>query len=137
MHNFRQLLHQSDLKVTPARLAVLSYLEQVRSPLYADSIYDHLKEEHDNGVDRATIYRILETFSQKRLIKRLEFGEGKYRYELMEDDHHHLICESCGKIEDISDCEIESWEQAIAKKKQFIIKRHSLEFYGLCHVCQR
>lgn len=134
--NFRQLLHQSELKVTPARLAVLEYLKQVGSPLGADSIYDHLRLEHDEA-DRATIYRILDTFVQKGLIKRINFGEGKYRYELAGDDHHHLVCESCGKIEDIPDCDIQQWEEKIRARRNFLIKRHSLEFFGVCQSCQR
>ncbi len=136
MNSFRTLLQSSDLKATPARLAVLSFLDNNKSPLDADAIFAHLREEHDEA-DKATIYRILETFVAKGLLKRLEFGEGKYRYELAGDDHHHLICENCGKIEDISDCNISDLEADIKQKKNFLVKRHSLEFYGLCQNCQR
>lgn len=96
----------------------------------------HIVNEHDS-VDKVTIYRILETFYKKDLVKRLEFGEGKYRYELAGDDHHHLICESCGKVEDISDCHISELEKEISQKKKFLVKRHQLEFFGVCSSCQR
>lgn len=133
--NYKTILQKQQLRITPARLAVLSYLEQNEHPLAVDEIVRHVKEEHDEA-DRATIYRILETFSEKGITVRLEFGEGKYRYELAGDDHHHLICENCGKIEDISDCNIGTLEKEIMEKKQFIVKRHSLEFYGVCSLCQ-
>ncbi|MBI5044864.1 MAG: transcriptional repressor [Candidatus Levybacteria bacterium] len=133
--NINQQLHQTQLKKTPARMAVLSYLHNATIPMDADSIFDHLKLEHE-AADRATVYRILEAFSQKGLVKRLEFGEGKYRYELSGDDHHHLICESCGAIEDISDCNIAYLEKDIKNKKKFLVKRHSLEFYGQCRDCR-
>lgn len=129
------LLIQADLKKTNARLAVLSYLDETRTPQTADEIFSHVNEEHDE-VDRATIYRILDTFYKKGLVHRLEFSEGKYRFELVGDEHHHLICEGCGKIEDISDCNITEWEQEINQKKGFQIKRHSLEFFGVCNQCQ-
>lgn len=132
----RQLLQQAALKVTDARLAVLSFLAEQTNPQDAETIYKHVQAEH-TAADRATIYRILDVFTDKGLANRLEFGEGKYRYELAGQEHHHLICESCGKIEDISDCHIADLEQEITQKKGFKVKRHSLEFYGVCASCQR
>ncbi len=129
------MLHNSDLKVTSARVSVLSFLDHSDAPLDVDAIYEHVTSEHEEA-DRATIYRIIEMLYQKGIVKRLEFGEGKYRYELAGDDHHHLICENCGKIEDISDCGISEWEKEIKDKKKFNVKRHSLEFYGVCQQCQ-
>lgn len=94
-------------------------------------------QRHNIKADQATVYRIVDTFFKKGLIHRLDFQEGKFRYEKIDDqEHHHLICESCGKIEDISDCRIEEFQESIAKKKGFLIKRHSLEFFGLCNKCQ-
>lgn len=133
----RILLQQAALKSTSARLAILRFLDEASVPQTADEIFAHLQEEHPEGTDRATVYRILDTFYKKGLIQRLEFSEGKYRFELAGEDHHHLICERCGKIEDISDCGIAMWEDEIQQKKQFQIKRHALEFYGVCQSCQR
>lgn len=135
MQNHTQLLGDSKLRTTSARIAMLSYLSQSAGPRGADEIFEHLSSEHER-VDRATIYRMLEIFYQKGLIKRLEFGEGKYRFEIAGEDHHHLICESCGSVQDISDCNIPSLEKDIMKKKKFKVTRHSLEFFGVCTSCQ-
>ena len=135
MLQYRNALQKADLKITNARLAILSYLSSANQPLDADSIYQHLQQEHDR-VDKVTVYRVLDSFFQKGLITRLDFQEGKFRYEKNDREHHHLICEQCGRIEDMSDCKIEEFQQGIAEKKQFLIKRHSLEFYGICHLCQ-
>lgn len=136
MNDYKQLLQDADLKVTAARTAVLSFLEHEEQPVAADTIFAHLRAEHDEA-DKATIYRILDIFIDKGLITKLEFGEGKYRYELAGDDHHHLICENCGRIEDISDCHIADLQQEITTKKKFLVKRHELEFFGLCEACQQ
>jgi Fe2+ or Zn2+ uptake regulation protein len=133
--DYRQELQKADLKVTGARLAVLGYLGQTSKPLDADAIFNHLKAEHDK-VDMVTVYRILESFRQKGLITRLEFQEGKFRYEMAGDEHHHLICEQCGGIEDMSDCNITDLEKEITVKKGFVVKRHALEFFGTCTLCQ-
>lgn len=135
MMSYRSLLAEHDLKSTPARLAVLQYLDEQKKPLSAESIGEHLRKEHSQA-DRVTIYRILESFYKKGLVNRLEFHEGKYRYELSGDDHHHLICERCGSIEDISDCVIKEMEESITSEKKFLIKNHQLEFFGVCRRCQ-
>lgn len=131
-----QLLQNAQLKITNARKVTLHFLEKEARPVDVEEIVAHLRT-HDLATDRATVYRMIETFLEKGIITRLEFGEGKYRYELAGSDHHHLVCENCGRIEDISDCGIERWEKEIKKKKGFIIKHHSLEFFGLCKLCQQ
>ncbi len=132
---FDQLLQSSRLKVTAARKTSLHFLEKEGRPVDVEEILEHLRQHHLE-TDRATVYRMIESFLEKGIINRFEFGEGKFRYELAGSDHHHLICEECGRIEDISDCGIEQWEKLIKKRKGFLIKRHALEFFGICKSCQ-
>ncbi len=134
--NFRTILQSLSLKVTPARLGILDFLAESGGPVDVEAVYKHLAKEHIEA-DRATVYRILDIFYQKGIITRFEFQEGKFRYELAGSDHHHLICEECGKIEDIADCGIEELEKTIKRKKGFLVKRHALEFFGLCKTCQQ
>lgn len=131
-----QLLQSSQLKVTAARKVALHYLEKEARPVDVEEILEHLRK-HKLETDRATIYRMIDTFLDKGIIDRFEFGEGKFRYELSGSDHHHLICEQCGLVEDISDCGIDTWEKEIKKKKGFLVKRHALEFFGVCTSCQK
>lgn len=123
------------LKGTKARLALLHILEEENKPLDVAEISELLRK-HAITTDQATVYRILDVFFQKGLVNRFEFQEGKFRYEITGEDHHHLICEQCGKIEDLSDCNITVLEEEIAEKKGFAVKRHTLEFFGLCNVCR-
>lgn len=127
-------LQTSGLKGTKPRLAVLHILEEENRPVDVTDITSSL-EKHNIAADQATVYRILDTFVQKGLVHKLEFHEGKFRYEKAGMDHHHLICEQCGRIEDISDCNIPGLEKEIKKKKGFVVKRHSLEFFGVCKNC--
>ena len=130
------LITQAGLKNTKTRQQVLELLLRESRPLDAIQIFELLKEQ-DNTVDQVTIYRILDIFFQKGIVERLQFQEGKFRYELSGEEHHHLICEKCGKIEDVSDCGLDQMEKTIKKKKGFLVKRHSLEFYGICTLCQQ
>jgi Fur family transcriptional regulator, ferric uptake regulator len=129
-------LQRQGLKQTPARIAVLSILQEQNRPMDVAEILELVRSE---GIEtnQATVYRILDIFCEKGMVNRFEFHEGKFRYELAGADHHHLLCESCGRIEDLSDCNIPDWEVEITRKKGFLVKRHSLEFFGLCQNCQR
>ncbi|MEK7573075.1 MAG: Fur family transcriptional regulator [Patescibacteria group bacterium] len=136
-HDHSEELKVLELKATPARKAILDFLESEDRPLDVVSIFEYLKKRKVNA-DIATVFRIINKFTDKGLTKKIEFKEGKFRYELFaKDEHHHLVCNNCGNIEDISDCNISSLEKDIEKKKKFKVRSHSLEFFGLCKDCQR
>ncbi len=135
MQRLQDLLRQSALKVTSARVAVLDFLSKAKYPQDAEEIYAYFQSRNEK-IDRATVYRILDVFLEKGLIQKVEFGEGRSRFELRRNDHHHLICEKCGSVADISDCRISDLEKQIKQKKYFLVKRHTLEFFGICRLCQ-
>lgn len=128
-------LAKAGLKVTQSRIALLSLLEKHNRPVDVPHLLSDLKEKAVTA-DQATVYRILDAFYKKGLIDRLDFGEGKFRYEVKGKDHHHFICEKCGWIEDLSECSIQDLEKDITQKKGFLIRHHSLEFFGVCNKCQ-
>lgn len=133
--DFTKLLTKHDLKITQARVSLLELIEKENKPLDAQFLIDTM--QHSSQVDKVTIFRILNVLTEHGILRRLEFGEGKARYELNTEDHHHLICQHCGKIEDISDCNIGALEKEIKQKKHFLVKLHTLEFFGLCENCQK
>lgn len=136
-HDCKAELKTADLKVTPARLAVLNLLEIADVPLGVGVISNYLAQKNIK-VDPATVFRIINLFTNRGIVKQIHLNEDKFRYELSSKiDHHHLICENCGAIEDVSDCNISALEKDIRKKKGFITKSHSLEFFGVCIKCQR
>ena len=80
---------------------------------------------------------MMNSFSSKGLVRKISLQESKLRYEhTAKEDHHHLICKNCENIEDFSGCNIPELEKEITKKKKFLVKSHSLEFFGLCKRCQ-
>ena len=136
-HDCKIELKKAHLKVTPARLGVLQILEKSSKPIDIASVTEYL-DKQEIKADQATIFRIINAFTDKGLVVPVQFNEGKFRYEYAPlADHHHFICENCGAIEDISDCHIDELEKEIHNKKKLLIKRHSLEFFGLCPNCQK
>ena len=113
-------------KVTPQRLAVLGALaaEQHQS---LGEIRARCPE-----VGLVTIYRTLDLLSEIGAVRRLDLGDGP-RYELAEDHHHHLICESCGSVSEFERCPLELRR---LRGVDFEISSHTLEIYGRCAGCR-
>lgn len=134
-HNCADALRQQHLKATPSRLAVLKLLEQTNKPLDVATMIILLKKKRITA-DQATIFRIINAFTEKGLVKQLNLQEGKFRYELAErPHHHHLVCRQCGAVEDIEINETH-FIKKIQTKSNFLIDGHHLEFFGRCATCQ-
>lgn len=135
-HDCSEELRDVDLKVTPARISLMQLLEAHDKPLDAQYVIKHLVKE---GVDRVTVFRILNAFVDKGLLRKLEFKEGKARYELLsKGDHHHFICSRCGDITDIGeDTIMHEYITNMERKYGFIVREHAMEFFGICNICQK
>ena len=132
--DFRILLRKSGFKVTPARLAVLRFINEAKNPLSAQEMVEHFK----NAVDQATIYRIFQAFKSNGIIRQVDLRHNHAHYELAnQKEHHHLICLGCGRIEDIQNCGVAEMQKNILQiiKNFAEIRQHSLEFYGVCKNC--
>lgn len=137
LHDCKTELNEANLRATPARLALMELLETTDKPLDVQTMIAFL-EHRSIKADPATVFRIVNMFTEKGIVKPIQLHEGKFRYELSNKaDHHHLVCEKCGEIEDISDCNIDALEKEIERKKHFKVTSHSLEFFGICQSCQR
>jgi len=136
-HNCKDELQEVSLKATPARIAVLQFLENVNQPVDANMILDYLRQK-DVDVDPATIFRMMNIFHKKGITQQIQLQEGKARYELSNrSHHHHLVCTNCGKIEEVEGDFLKKMEKDVFKSKKFKVKSHSLEFFGLCSNCQQ
>lgn len=130
-------LNQYNLRATPARIAILDLLKDISTPIDVQNTYQYLQEKKI-PTDEATVFRIMNTFVKKGLVKQTYFNGGRARYELAGlEDHHHLICEKCGSVSDFSKCNIPELEKDILKNNNFKVTNHSLEFFGLCANCQK
>ena len=122
-------------KKTPAREAITEFLSKSDSPVDVLAVINFLRSKHLN-TNKVTVYRIMDFLLKNEVIDRVEFGEGKFRYEIKKTHHHHLICTNCGKVEDVKADFVSNLEHKIREKNGFLVKSHSLEFFGLCKSCQ-
>lgn len=119
-------------KLTKTRKKMVELFLSNPLPLTATEIKTHMVK-----INKTTIYRELNFLIGKNFISEIEFGDGKKRYEHNKDHHHHLICTSCRKIENVYLKEdLKREEEKMSNNKNFKILYHSLEFFGLCGNCQ-
>jgi len=141
-------LKKAGLKVTLPRMKILEFLEASKgSHQSAEDIYRAL---HDKGeeIGLATVYRVLTQFKIAGIVERHHFdsGQGKRAggesgqavFELSEKGHHdHIVCVSCGDVEEFYDEMIETRQKEIAAEKGYEVTDHSLILYGKCPACKK
>jgi Fe2+ or Zn2+ uptake regulation protein len=125
-------LAQSGFRVTGTRREVLRSITDWQGPFTIEELAAALP-----GVGRATVYRTVKVLQEAGVVCRMVLEDGSIRYGLSQGDHHHhLICSACGRITEFTDTEIDAAIVRDAERFQFELAGHSLELYGLCHLCR-
>lgn len=126
-------LKSSGLKATLPRIKILEVFQRTeRRHMTAEDVFKALLAEGAD-IGLATVYRVLMQFEQAGLLTRSNFESGKSVFELNEGQHHdHLVCLTCGRVEEFFDPEIEQRQRAIAQTRGFELQDHSLALYARC-----
>lgn len=127
-------------RLTPQRRAIVeTILRNPDSHLSADEVCAMVKERFpEMGI--ATVYRTLDILTEQHVVHKLNFGDRRSRYELVEPEahsHHHLICMRCGKIIEVKDDLLQKLEESVSTENDFEVIDHRLQFYGYCRDCRR
>jgi Fur family transcriptional regulator, ferric uptake regulator len=89
------------------------------------------------SVGHATVYRTVKLLAGLGLIKKRMLGETHSHYEIVQRDHGHFICTSCGKIVELGCPTLDDFLEKASKKHGFKVHRHSVELFGMCRKCER
>ena len=129
------LLKEHGYRVTKGRVTLLSFLMHRNRPLSVGDI----QKDIDYTLDKVTLYRALEDFTSSKIVTKINLQDSATYYEFLHKDHHHhhIICEKCGKIEDIENCNQTNLQKEVFKSSKYfsVINSHSLEFFGICKAC--
>lgn len=132
--SFEQMLKNAHLRVTPARVAILSLLEKEHKPLSIQEIGERLTKK---TIDQVTVYRTLASLVKSGHVRQIDLRHGHVDYELMRQHHHHIICTDCSRVEEIEeDTALIQKIDRIGKSKKFAVQDHAFEIFGLCENCQ-
>ncbi len=132
------MLRQDDHRYTPGRRRLVEVMDAAKGPLTLPQIL-----AEDPELTQSSAYRNLDVLAQSGVIRRIIASGDHAAFELAEPllgHHHHLICLSCGSIEDIqigepTELAIDSALGAAAKEVGFRPMHHSLDLHGHCAAC--
>ncbi|HEY4511710.1 MAG TPA: transcriptional repressor [Candidatus Paceibacterota bacterium] len=86
----------------------------------------------------STVFRVVENLEKEKLLNRINWRERGTLYEWSERaHHHHLVCEQCDSVEDISDTLLCFNQKKVANSTGFVITNHSIELTGVCKPCRK
>ena len=131
-----EIIRSAGFRATKPRLALLAYLAKAKYPLNIQEVALGLK----NKVDQVTVYRMIESFKSAGLVREVNLQGDRPKYELADaEDHHHIVCTKCRKVEDFTGCDAEcTAKKALKQSRSFAkITGHSFDLYGLCNTCAR
>ena len=119
------------LRMTGQRRTIAQVLQQSEDHPDVEELYARASAI-DSGISIATVYRTVKLFEEAGILERLEFGDGRARYEDAERDHHdHLIDMQSGEVIEFVDPEIEALREKIATRLGYRLRGHKLELYGV------
>ncbi|MCC7124148.1 MAG: transcriptional repressor [Acidobacteria bacterium] len=117
-------------------LIVNVFLKQ-EGHLSADDLVDVIKRE-DHRISRATVYRTLQWMVEAGIARKVDFGEGRFRFEhsYRHPRHFHLICKTCNRSYEFLSSDIEALVEEVATARGFTARQSVVQIYGTCEACR-
>jgi Fur family peroxide stress response transcriptional regulator len=133
MKNSETLLRENGIKVTPQRLSIVDELYgQVH--MSVDELYEAIKKKFPS-ISLATVYKNINAMLEKDFILEVKIPNQKSKYELAKESHSHIMCESCGKVEDVL-LNLDAIAQKAANLTHYQINNDALVLSGICPSCK-
>lgn len=119
------------LRMTGQRRTITQVLEDSTDHPDAEELHARAVAR-DPGISIATVYRTVKLLEENGILDKVDFGDGRARYEDAERAHHdHLIDVTTGKVIEFFDPEIEALQEKIARKLGYRLQGHRMELYGV------
>lgn len=132
--DFEKELKAKKLKVTPQRLAILREIE-ASGHISIEDIHDRIKKSHPS-TSLATVYKNVATLCSASILQEVKAPGCKQRFELNQERHVHVMCEICGKLEDLH-VDFSSLQLQCMKLSGYNLYNISAVFLGTCPHCIR
>ena len=126
-----QRCERKGLRMTGQRKIIAQVLENAADHPDVEELYKRTSKI-DPTISIATVYRNVKLFDEAGILDKLEFGDGRARYEDAKREHHdHLIDVNSGRVIEFMDSDIEKLQEKIAQKLGYRLMGHKLELYGV------
>lgn len=127
-------LSEKDIRLTPQRISVYSFLLENMTHPTVDAVFIALKEGNPS-LSKTTIYNTVETLTKAGLIRTVKMGEGEVRLDGCMEKHGHFFCRNCHEIFDISLDGCHAPESLL--ERGFEMEEFDVRATGLCGLCRR
>jgi Fur family ferric uptake transcriptional regulator len=129
-------LRPAGSKRSSKRDRVLEVFLRQQGHVSADDLFDRVRRE-SAGIGRATVYRTLQWLVDAGIARKVDFGEGRSRFEpsYRHPRHFHLICTSCHSSSEFLSSDVESLLEEIAAARHFTTKQATVQIHGVCEQC--
>lgn len=121
---------------TGSRRLILEAIISSKDHLNADQLHRRISKRFPN-IDRSTVYRALDALEALGIIDHTHLGHSGAIYHLTHDEHHHLVCEGCGAVEEVPVAEIRTSFEKIRRDFGFSVDPRHFALVGLCHTCAK
>lgn len=130
----QQTLRERGRRVTPQRILIHRALREVDRHATADEVLAHVAERLPNP-SLPTVYAALELFEELGLVRRIAARSGAALWDPRPEEHHHLVCRSCGAVEDLDTAVDAGSALRAARRRGFRPDGAELVVSGLCARC--
>ncbi|WP_331774920.1 Fur family transcriptional regulator [Sulfurospirillum sp. 1612] len=127
-----ELLKTHELKATPQRLCILNTLEECGHATL-EEIQQIINEKFPT-LSLSTIYRNINDMIQKEIVSEVKISNKKDYFEIAKENHVHLVCDECGRIEDFK-IEADDLIDQVEKRSQSKVLSEILTFHVICKDC--
>jgi len=134
MTDYARLLKESGLKATFQRMNILESIEGY-GHMAIDTIYGEVVKTHPS-LSLATVYKNIILMVEKGVLAEVPITGKKAKYELIKDDHIHMVCTECGEVEDKpQNSGADELFTAMTKQENFTLSKQQINLYGVCGHC--
>ena len=132
-----QRLKPAGGKRSSKREQILNVFLRQEGHLSADDLVDLIRGE-DQRISRATVYRTLQWMVEAGIARKVDFGEGRFRFEhsYRHPRHYHLICKTCNRSSEFLSSDIEALVDEVATARNFAASQSVVQIYGTCEECR-
>ena len=130
-----EALRGAGLRATRQRLSVLASLRRRADAVTAQDLHAELRRDGES-VGLTTVYRTLTALADAGFLDTFD-RDGEQAFRACGDvHHHHLVCETCNRVEELSGEEVERWVSEAAAAHGFAVTGHRADIFGICATCR-
>lgn len=133
--DYASQLRARGFRMTPQRMAILHVLHHAGTHLSPTEVYKQARRDFAR-LTEPTVYRTLDFLARNGLVQPTQAGNGRLRYQIAGDDHHHIACRICGSEIEVEHALLENLYRNLETASGYRKINSHMTFFGVCQNCQ-